>query len=212
MDLASRYRDVIARHHAARRAEGIAHPEVDVREVWAELLADLGIQTDHSSIAALAVEVDALCHPCWPAPGLAAMLTCFHEAGLRLGVISNAQAHTPLLFPALTGRNVEEWGFRKDLQAYSWEGREAKPSVRLFHRLAERLRGTYGIEPEQAAYIGNDVRNDIAPANLAGFHTILFAGDARSLRWRRDDPACGNVKPGRIITALDQLPLIISGR
>ena len=58
---------------------------------------------------------------------------------------------------------------------------------------------------DQVAYIGNDRRNDMAPAQDVGFQTILFAGDARSLRMRDDDPTCNHVQPDLRITHLDQL-------
>ena len=46
--------------------------------------------------------------------------------------------------------------------------------------------------------------NDILPARSAGFQTALFAGDRRSLRLRRDDPRCTNLKPDMILTDLFQ--------
>ncbi|MHC4986693.1 MAG: HAD family hydrolase, partial [Planctomycetota bacterium] len=64
---------------------------------------------------------------------------------------------------------------------------------------------TDGIEPGQALYVGNDVRNDIAPARSLGMRTALFAGDARSLRLRADDPDCGGAQPDAVVTALPQI-------
>ena len=54
-------------------------------------------------------------------------------------------------------------------------------------------------------YVGNDLRNDIWPASLTGCRTALFAGDARSLRLREDDPRYASVDPDRIVTALSQI-------
>jgi putative hydrolase of the HAD superfamily len=67
-----------------------------------------------------------------------------------------------------------------------------------------------GIAGEQAAFIGNDMRNDIAPAHAAGLQTVLFAGDARSLRLRQDDPCCRDLQPDLRITHLNQLASFIS--
>ena len=53
--------------------------------------------------------------------------------------------------------------------------------------------------------MGNDMLNDILPARSVGFRTALFAGDKRSLRLRRDDPRCNNLKPDMILTDLIQL-------
>jgi putative hydrolase of the HAD superfamily len=54
-------------------------------------------------------------------------------------------------------------------------------------------------------YIGNDIRNDIWPADRLGCRTALFAGDARSLRLREDDERLSDVKPDRVVTALGQI-------
>jgi putative hydrolase of the HAD superfamily len=67
-----------------------------------------------------------------------------------------------------------------------------------------------GISREQAAFIGNDMRNDIAPAHAAGLQTVLFAGDARSLRMRWDEPCCKDLQPDLRITHLNQLASLIS--
>ena len=61
------------------------------------------------------------------------------------------------------------------------------------------------IAKEQTAFIGNDMRNDIAPARQSGFQTILFAGDARSLRMRSDDTICREIEPDLQVTHLTQL-------
>jgi putative hydrolase of the HAD superfamily len=49
------------------------------------------------------------------------------------------------------------------------------------------------------------MRNDILPAHRAGFQSILFAGDQRSLRLRQDDPSCRSIRPDAVITDLFQL-------
>ena len=54
--------------------------------------------------------------------------------------------------------------------------------------------------------VGNDVRNDLLGARAAGLRTALFAGDARSLRLRRDDPRSAAVCPDLVLTHLSQLP------
>jgi putative hydrolase of the HAD superfamily len=53
--------------------------------------------------------------------------------------------------------------------------------------------------------VGNDMLNDIYPAKKLGFQTALFAGDARSLRLRTDDPRCRNLSADLILTDLEQL-------
>ncbi|HRX55528.1 MAG TPA: HAD family hydrolase [Verrucomicrobiales bacterium] len=208
-DPAERYREVIHRHHAARRQEGVAYPEVDVREVWAEVLGEWGIAATREELEQLVVEVDCRCHPSWPAPGMPQLLATLRDLGWPLGILSNAQFHTPLLFPALTGRTVAEWGFQEELVSYSWTQREAKPSRRLFLQLADAFEDHHGILTHEVAFVGNDLRNDIAPALEVGFRAVLFAGDARSLRWRPDDASLTGVLPDRVVTDLGQLPALL---
>ena len=62
-----------------------------------------------------------------------------------------------------------------------------------------------GIETSSVLYLGNDMLNDILPADRAGFQTALFAGDARSLRLRKDDPRCQGLAADLVITDLMQL-------
>lgn len=38
------------------------------------------------------------------------------------------------------------------------------------------------------------------PAAATGMKPDLVAGDARSLRWRKDDPAVGSLRPDLILT------------
>ena len=68
-----------------------------------------------------------------------------------------------------------------------------------------------GIAPDETVYVGNDMLNDIGPAHKVGFRTALFAGDARSLRRRENDPVCAGVKPDFIVSHLQQVCSGITG-
>ncbi|GHT78050.1 hypothetical protein FACS1894130_03980 [Spirochaetia bacterium] len=52
--------------------------------------------------------------------------------------------------------------------------------------------------------VGNDMLNDTVPA--AGFKTLLFAGDGRSLRLRQDNPLTEDVRPTAVIRRLADIP------
>jgi putative hydrolase of the HAD superfamily len=137
-------------------------------------------------------------------PGCEAAIEAL-RSDLVLGIVSNAQFFTPLLFPALLGKSLAELGFSPEMQYFSYRYRYAKPSPRLFRQALETL-SQRKIPPDQTVYIGNDMLNDIrVPASL-GIRTVLFAGDLRSLRWRDDDPRVGACRPDAVITDLAQLP------
>jgi putative hydrolase of the HAD superfamily len=206
------FRQKIRHHQEVRRSGGITHPEVEIRAVWRDWLADAAasglIRGDISGPdlpERLCLDFECAAHPVWPLPGIAETLGSLREAGMPLGLVSNAQFYTPPLFPALVGHETAFLGFSADLTVYSYLLGEAKPSARLFQILAESL-AVRGIPPGGTLYVGNDMRNDIAPAAAVGFRTALYAGDARSLRPRRDDPEMARVIPDLVVTDLRQIP------
>ncbi len=123
---------------------------------------------------------------------------------LRLGIVSNAQFFTPLLFEAYLSRTLAELGLEATLCSWSWQLGEAKPSKSMFTGPLNAL-ARDGIQPDEVLYVGNDMLNDIRTASLCGCRTALYAGDARSLRLREDDPRCQGVAPTAIINSLHQL-------
>ena len=203
--------DLIAAAHAELRGRGVAHPEVDIREIWAGVLrrlADEGLTEgvpEREVCLRLAVEYECRVNPVWPAPGAAETLAWLRQEGMELGSVSNAQFFTPLLFEALLGRGVGELGFGEDVCCWSYEVLEAKPSGSLFEGVLGRLREERGIAAEAVLFVGNDMLNDIAPAAACGCRTALFAGDARSLRLREEEFGDAVLAPDVVVTELRQL-------
>jgi putative hydrolase of the HAD superfamily len=213
--LSERFQDCILKAQDHQRARGVEFPEVEIREVWRNFLNSLnspaGLSENHleeGKIEDLAIRFECRVNPVWPMPGMEGVIAQLQKAGKTLGIVSNAQFFTPLLFPAFTGKTLNELGFREESCLYSFALREGKPSTRLYEKLInsfEPLR----IEPAEMLFIGNDLRNDIAPAQRCGLRTALFAGDRRSLRWRPDDPFCQGVQPDAILNDLRQLPEVL---
>lgn len=209
LDWLAAWKGLIQAEHARRRSEGERYPEVEIREIWFQFGQQYCSQPPADpddpawSIAALTYEtgVNQVC----PAPGVHALLNALRQRGLQLGIVSNAQFYTPLLFDAYLGSSHPALGFPPELCVFSYQLRSAKPSPALFAGVLERLRDTDGIEPHEIAYIGNDMLKDIWTASQAGCRTVLFAGDQRSLRKRPDTPDCTNLYPDAVITALGQL-------
>lgn len=212
--LTSRFHDAIVRAQEQRKAEGVEYPEVEIREVWTEFLAELAVdglsfpRLDRNGVETLAIDYEARVNPVWPMPHLAETLATLRASDLLLGIVSNAQFYSRLMFPAFLGQPLAQLGFSLDCTVWSYREREGKPSTALYEKLAVAL-GRRGIKPTETLYIGNDRRNDIWPATQLGFRTALFAGDARSLRWRHDDPRLQEVQADRVITNLYQLVRIV---
>lgn len=184
----------------AMQQPGIDFPEVEIDRIWMDVLgvADIDIARR------FAIEFEMIVNPGWPMPQMMDVLSALRNSGMRLGIISNAQFFTPLLFKVFCGDVPENIGFQAGLVFYSYRHKIAKPSRRLFQLAAAQLK-TMGIDAETALYVGNDMLNDIMPAVAEGFQTALFAGDKRSLRMRQTDSRCTGVAPDLIITRLDQL-------
>ena len=205
-EIAAAFREQIRAAHAASSSET---PEVEIREIWRDALAKWGVAPGAEEIERLAVEYECRVNPIWPMPAMVELLVDLAGSGRKLGIVSNAQFFTPLAMQAFAGRSLADLGFDPALCVWSYEHREAKPGTFLYQREAAAL-AARGIAPGEALYVGNDMLNDVWPAQQAGFRTALFAGDARSLRKREDDPRTAGVVPDAVVTELQQL-LYIAG-
>jgi len=186
--------------HETMKQEGVDYPEIEVDKIWMQVLGT----RDTDSIRAFAVEFEFLVNPVYPMPHVDALLTaCLHRS-IPMGIISNAQFFTPMLFDIFFASNLYQLGFQKDLIHLSYKSGYAKPSFYLFEKAAARIQER-GISLTNVLYIGNDMLNDIYPADRIGFQTALFAGDQRSLRLREEEPRCKAIAPDLVITDLIQL-------
>jgi putative hydrolase of the HAD superfamily len=206
----------ISREHARMRDEGVDEPEVEIREIWAHTLrslfddglVDIG-DADEERLSQLALHYEVRANPVWPMPGLRDCLETLRESGRQLGLISNAQYFTPMLFQACLGQTPKELGLQYCF--YSFESRRAKPGRSLYDAARKALaQPSTAISASEVLYLGNDMLNDVYAANLAGFRTALFAGDARSLRLRTDDQRVAGVVPDLVLTDLSQLGQCLS--
>jgi putative hydrolase of the HAD superfamily len=208
---ADRLMDFIREVHRERIEAGFSWPEVDIRDVWRDLLNEVSAggqldpPRDDLQVLRLAVEYESRVNPVWPMPGFEETLTALRDKKLILGILSNAQFYTPLMFEALTGRDPAGRGFETDLCIWSFEHRVAKPAPSLFEEALARLRRRHAIPPAGTLVIGNDLLNDVAPAARMGCRTALFAGDRRSWRPRPGDPRCADMAPDAVLTSLPQL-------
>jgi len=204
--LVEAYDAALHEQREARRAEGVDHPEVDIREVWERILAEHGAgeSPDRDRVERIALGYECAVNPTWPMPRAAETIAALRAAGLALGIVSNAQFYTPAVLHGLLDGTPDELGLDPDLMVYSFREREAKPSIRLFRRLAAAAAGK-GIPPERVFYLGNDLGKDVLPASAAGFRTGLFAGDRRSLRTGEKGMAAAAECADAVLTDLPQV-------
>ncbi|MGB0369916.1 MAG: HAD family hydrolase [Opitutales bacterium] len=209
--ISKRFREIVAEHQAKEKAQGTDWPEVEIRFVWRDLISSYGFpEAEIETCEHLATYYEAQVNAVWPMPNALTLLEKIQERGLCLGIVSNAQFFTPHMFTAFFDKDVETLGFQPEHSHWSFAHLKAKPSTALYENAAEALASS-GISPEEVLYIGNDMRNDVAPAHKVGFKTVLFAGDARSLRWREGDSIVGDIQPDRVVTDLIQILDILGG-
>jgi putative hydrolase of the HAD superfamily len=199
-DILNDFFTAIDNEHAKLKANGVDFPEVEIDKIWMRVLNNNNLDL----IRTFAVEFELIVNPVYPMPNLEKMLADCKESNLCMGIVSNAQFYTPALFQWFLGSDPEDLGFHPDLMLFSYRFGYAKPSTYLFQLAAESLQNM-GIPVNAALYLGNDMLNDIYPAQKVGFKTALFAGDAGSLRLREDDPKCKNLSADIVITDLKQL-------
>jgi putative hydrolase of the HAD superfamily len=192
--------ETIEKQHDALRAKGVDYPEIHIEKIWSSVLKN----DDMETVKRFALEFELLKNPVYPMPYLKEVLNFCKNKNVLMGIVSNAQFYTSFLFQWFLKSEIASLGFSTDLIFMSYQIGYAKPSERLYKAAVEKLY-TMGINPNEVLFVGNDMRNDIYPANMVGFQTGLFAGDARSLRLRQEDPLCKNLKANLIITDLRQI-------
>lgn len=195
---------------------GIEYPEPDIRVIWEHVLRQLFdenmIQTKPTDSlgSILSVEFEARMNPVWPVSDTVETLAFFKKNGLEQGIISNSQFYTPLLLEALTGKSIRELGFNSLLLHWSFEEKMKKPGLQFYKSAVQKISENLpSVKPNQVLYVGNDMLKDIWPATEMGFRTALFAGDKRSLKWRKDDERCKGIQPNVIFTEFSQLKHIV---
>jgi len=196
----NRFYAAIENQHELLKKKGVDFPEVEIDQIWMRVLENDDLET----VRAFAVKFELIANPVYPMPHLEKLLSVCQDSNVLMGIISNAQFYTPYLFNWFLDSNPEDLGFYPDLILYSYKFGYAKPSTFMFQVAAEQLKNM-DIPAHSALYIGNDMLNDIYPAKNVGFKTGLFAGDARSLRLRKNDPKCKNLSADLVITDLVQI-------
>ncbi len=210
------YLGYISSRHGELKKLGIPFPEVDILSIWHRLLTQLlnekdisgSITVDNLILTALLFELDS--NRTWTMPGTREVLRELNHRGIITGIVSNAQFYTPYILGTLIGSSLAETGFSPDLMSWSYLNGYAKPSLEMFSSVSKFIQNS-GIGANEVIYIGNDMLNDISTAAELGFRTVLFAGDQRSLRLRKENHQLQTCQPDAIITELRQLIRIIDG-
>lgn len=206
------YNKVVTDEIQELKASGIPYPEPDIRKVWRNVLNQMHAEdliptsTSPDQHDRMAVEFEARMNPIWPMPDLKVTLDELKSRSFQLGIISNSQFYTPIAFEALTNRSLKDLGFNDALLHWSFEESRKKPGLVFYEHFLEKAgKALPELKAENYLYVGNDMLKDVYPANEVGMKTALFAGDARSLKWHKEDSRTKNLSPDIIITELRQI-------
>jgi putative hydrolase of the HAD superfamily len=167
--------------------------EVEYPGLVRELLAGFGVELDDAELDRfLAAE-----HAAWePARLLGAqthaLLDSLRERGLATGLVSNAFDPGWLLHRDLADMGLAE---RLDAAVFSSEVGKRKPHPAVFEVALERL----GVEPEEAAFVGDRRYEDVRGAKELGMTTI------QAFWFRADDDERGLDPDFEAFTPMDVL-------
>jgi putative hydrolase of the HAD superfamily len=212
----SEYEQEIRNSHNISREKGILHPEVNILNIWENVIAELyqnGVLLENQDIDInkLSFTFEFYNNPVYPMPNFIQTLESLSLNKYKLGIVSNAQYFTPMFLNHFISDDFEKtelpW-FDKNIVTYSFQHEIAKPDLYLYQKTKEEIE-KMGLEASQCLFIGNDMLNDIYPASAVGFKTALFAGDLRSLRLRKNHQNCKDLKPDCVINNLNQINTII---
>ncbi len=201
----------IKAHHECIKNEStwIQYPEVDIISLWDEVFQILDFREYNADIlSTTALNFEVFSNKVWLMPGIVPLFEFFRGKSFLLGIVSNAQFYTPLLFEHLLGKSLKELGFEEKFISWSFQVQCGKPDPRIFKNPLIHL-NRMGIENHEILYVGNDMLNDVVTASVLGLKTALFAGDRRSLRMREEDTRVMDISPNYIITELNQLKIIL---
>ncbi len=172
--------EAIAGEHQEMKKKGITPAEVQVDQIWVEMLARVG--GDHSGAQARKVAAyrEMMANPVRAFSGARAVLRALKRDGMKLGIVSNSQFYTLPILGMTLGIDPGEF-FEPEMTFLSFRLGFAKPSP-YFFRLVRSAVVQLACRPEEALVVGNDCENDVLAAQAHGLQALLFHGNDQSVR------------------------------
>lgn len=125
-----------------------------------------------------------------PFPDAADVLRALRDAGMRIGLLTNASSTA-----TMRDRELEAYGLLDliDERMTAGDAGHLKPHPRAFWAVLDRL----GVEPEEAVMVGDRLEDDVAGGQQVGMRTVW-------VRRNGSKPQNG-IRPDATITALNEL-------
>lgn len=172
--------EAIITEHQELKNKGIAPAEVQVDQIWAEMIARVGGDGSVGQAQMVAAYREMLANPVRPFSGATAALKKLRNRGMRLGIVSNSQFYTMPIVGLTLGIEPDEF-FEPEITFLSFRLGFAKPSP-YFFRLVRAKVLQLGFMAEEALVVGNDCENDVLAAQAHGLQALLFHGNDQSVR------------------------------
>jgi len=134
-ELLDRFYRFIENTHKNLKKSGVDFPEVNIDRIWMDAAGFDDIHVAQN----FAIEFEMIVNPVYPMPGLNEILKTVNDRNIFMGIISNAQFYTPLLFDMFFDAMPEQLGFHPDLIFYSYQYNHAKPSLYLFQKAVKQI-------------------------------------------------------------------------
>jgi HAD superfamily hydrolase (TIGR01662 family) len=191
------FRSRLEAYESERGTEFIEHTTAFILR---SLLAEFGVdQLQPGALKAALRAWYAVSQACWkPEEGVESMLKVLRGSGYRLGIISNASDDEDVQ-TLVDNANLRP---HFDLIVTSAAQGIRKPNPRIFLNALSKL----GVEPDQAAMVGDTLGADILGAHNAGVFAIWSK--------RRADKAANHdhldtIQPDAVIASLAELPSLL---
>ena len=177
--------EAIALEHTKLKEQGISPAEVQVDQIWADMIGMVGGNVTSNQPRMFAAYREMLANPVRPFSGAVEALRELKERGVGLGIVSNSQFYTMPILGLTLGINPDEL-FDPKLTFLSFRLGFSKPSP-YFFRLVRTAVLHVGLRPEEVLVVGNDRENDVLAAEAHGLQAVLFHGNDQSVRLGKGD-------------------------
>jgi putative hydrolase of the HAD superfamily len=172
--------ETIASEHKELKEQGVSPAEVQVDQIWADMIDMVGGDPTGEQPRMFAAYREMVANPVRPFSGAAEALSELKKRGVGLGIVSNSQFYTMPILGLTLGINSDEF-FDPELTFLSFRLGFSKPSP-YFFRLVKTTVLNAGLRPEEVLVVGNDLENDVLAAEAHGLQAVLFHGNDQSVR------------------------------
>lgn len=171
--------------------------ELDIVELFRQSLAGVGFDLPPDAVNHIvALDHSAYSNSITVEPDTIAALSALHDAGCRMGLVSNVT-----LRPDLMRADLERLGLDRLLEAavFSSEVGFRKPDPRIFREALTRI----DADPSVTVFVGDRLLDDVSGARAVGMRTV------QTRQFRQEEDA--ELRADAVVEHLSELPDLIAG-